>query len=46
MHTMADIINLIQNASPVLAAAIIALLFKIKSDEKEIERNKEKTERV
>lgn len=36
---MSDILSLIQNASPVLAAAIIALLFKVKSDEKEIERN-------
>lgn len=43
MHTMAEILNLIQNASPVLAAAIIALLFRIRTDEKEIERNKEKT---
>lgn len=42
MHTMAEILNLIQNASPVLAAAIIALLFRIRTDEKEIERNKEK----
>lgn len=40
MHMMAEIVNIIQNASPVLAAAIIALLFRIKSDEKEIERNK------
>lgn len=43
MHTMTEILNLIQNASPVLAAAIIALLFRIRTDEKEIERNKEKT---
>lgn len=42
MHTMVEILNLIQNASPVLAAAIIALLFRIRTDEKEIERNKEK----
>lgn len=43
MHTMTEILNLIQNASPVLAAAIIAVLFRIRTDEKEIERNKEKT---
>lgn len=42
MYTMTEILSLIQNASPVLAAAIIALLFKLKTDEKEIERNKEK----
>lgn len=42
MHTMTEILSLIQNASPVLAAAVIALLFRIRTDENEIKRTKEK----
>ena len=44
--SMTEILNLIQNASPVIAAVVIAMLFRLKAVEKDIKRNKQQIRRI
>ena len=42
---MSEILNVIQNASPALAAAIIGLLYAVRGQKKEIEELKKRVEK-
>lgn len=43
-RTMSEILNVIQNASPALAAAIIGLLYAVRGQKKEIEELKKRVD--